>query len=342
MTGRLFARALAIALAVCTNAKASDNAAAGGENDPAIQATALLEEARELLRLGTPEANARACPKLEESVRALESLANTFNLAQCYELTHRLASAWYYFGRAGSLASRTNHDEAQKVCNTRRTDLEPKLGRIAIIVSDANRVSGMTIHRGAIEVGKVLWSGTPVPADQGAVRIEVSAPGHVAWSQSVRVEDGATTRVEIPTLAKVVQIVDDGGKKGIVKWVPPLPVPKPKEPQRTLAWVAAASAAAGLGVGIAGLALREGQVSRYNDDARCLGTESTADPDACKRLISDGATYRAIATVGFVAASVLAATSAVLFISSSPKQEARTSFSCGPLLGLGAACALKF
>ncbi len=324
-------------MSVCVRAAASESPTVGA-NDPAIQATALLDVGRKLMATG---AYAQACPKLEEAVRVFENLANTFNLGQCYELTHRLASAWYYFGRAEALAAAARNDEAINVCKDRRANLKSKLAYVAIFVQpEAPRLPDLRIRRGAIDVGRVLWDGEAVPVDQGPVRIEASAPGYITWTRTLRVEDGATTRVDVPALAKVpehnpafVKIHDEHVAK---------PHPKPKEPLRTLAWVAAGGVGAGLIAGFGGLGMRQGFVSRYNQDSACLGTSSTADPAACTQLISDASTWRTIGTVGFVAAGVFAATSAVLFVSSSPREEARTSLSCGPLIGLGATCALKF
>jgi serine/threonine-protein kinase len=328
---------VATAIAAPAQAWASDGAAS---NERAIAAKVLLDEALDLM---DHEAHLQACPKLEESARLVETLGATFHLAQCYELTQRFASAWHFFGRAETIAARASNNEAAKTCHDRRARLEPKLGRIEIVVPEAHRVAGLRITRGSLDVGRLFWSGAGVPSDQGAVAIDASAPGHVSWTQSVRVENGAVARVLVPALAKVPDLAGDAVTNGdrAGARTPPAVTPKPRQPMRALAWAFGGGALAGLGVAIAGIVAREGVVSRYNADATCLGTASAADPETCKKLRADGATFQTVGTIGLVAAGTLAATSAVFFVLSSPAQEARTSLACGPLLG-GATCALRF
>ena len=55
---------------------------------------ALFREAGALVDAGQPE---RACPKYEESLRLYDSVNTRYFLADCYERTGKMASAWAHF-----------------------------------------------------------------------------------------------------------------------------------------------------------------------------------------------------------------------------------------------------
>src|SRR5678816_498104 len=73
------------------------------ERDPA-GAQALFDQARELTRQGR---FAEACPKLQESNRLDPGIGTQFHLADCYEQSGRIASAWAAFLEVASQARAT-------------------------------------------------------------------------------------------------------------------------------------------------------------------------------------------------------------------------------------------
>ena len=60
------------------------------ERDPAA-AQALFDQGRDLMRQNK---HAEACPKLAESNRLDPAIGTLFHLADCYEQSGRVASAW--------------------------------------------------------------------------------------------------------------------------------------------------------------------------------------------------------------------------------------------------------
>jgi thioredoxin-like negative regulator of GroEL len=62
--------------------------------DDTAGAQALFNDGKKLMTSGK---YADACPKLEESQRLAPAIGTKFNLADCYEHTGRLASAWAAF-----------------------------------------------------------------------------------------------------------------------------------------------------------------------------------------------------------------------------------------------------
>jgi len=91
--------------------------------------------------------------------------------------------------------------------------------------------------------------------------------------------------------------------------------------------------------------------SAFNDHTSTMGGVAyhdcgTADlSDACKSLKSDYDSALTLTIVGFAAAGALAATSAVLFVLSSPKEQGggARAFGCVPdPVGRGVGCTLRF
>ena len=80
-----------------------------------------------------------ACPKLEESQRLAPAIGTKFNLADCYEHTGRLASAWAAFLSVAASAKNANQGAREKAARDRAAALEPKLSRLAVVVPDASQ-----------------------------------------------------------------------------------------------------------------------------------------------------------------------------------------------------------
>ena len=104
----------AIASAVCRPASATDPATA----------TMLFNEARRLVAAGR---YAEACPKFEESQRLDPGIGTQFNLADCYEHTSRIASAWALFLDVASSAGGTGQLARERVARKRASSARAEL-----------------------------------------------------------------------------------------------------------------------------------------------------------------------------------------------------------------------
>ncbi len=187
---RLGCRALVVSImtmaaTVCRPASATDPATA----------TMLFNEARRLVASGR---YSEACPKFEESQRLDPGIGTQFNLADCYEHTARIASAWALFLDVASSAGGTGQLARENVARKRAGALEPKLSKLTI--EAPKNVTGLQVRRNGEPLGGVLWN-NPIPVDPGSYTIEASAPGKKRWSTVATVgPNGAAVTVAIPVL----------------------------------------------------------------------------------------------------------------------------------------------
>src|SRR4051812_17491676 len=85
-------------------------------------AEALFEEARKLMVDGR---YAEACPKLAESERLDPGIGTEFNLARCYELEGRLASAWTAYRNVAVSTHAAGQTAREALAHERVKALEP-------------------------------------------------------------------------------------------------------------------------------------------------------------------------------------------------------------------------
>ena len=183
------------ALLVSIAALAGTVSRSAAATDPAA-ATMLFNEARHLAASGRyPE----ACPKFEESQRLDPGIGTQFNLADCYEHTSRIASAWALFLDVASAAGGTGQLARESVARKRAGG-----ARAAACRSSRSRSPGAWPgwRCAAMARCSARRPGTArSPSTRGATPIEASAPGKKKWSTLVTVgRNGATVTVAIPTL----------------------------------------------------------------------------------------------------------------------------------------------
>lgn len=198
--------------------------AAAQERDPAA-AQALFDQAKELIRV---KKFAEACPKLQESNRLDPGIGTQFHLADCYEQSGRVASAWALFLDVASQARASGQLDREKAAQKRAEKLAPRLPKLAITVPESSKTAGLEIRRNGMLVGAAQW-GTPVPVDPGEVELTASAPGKQTLRQTLRLEEGKTASYSLPALA-----AGDGAAP-----VEPTSTPQPAAPAPTAAPVVA-------------------------------------------------------------------------------------------------------
>lgn len=160
-------------------------------------ARVLFFEARKLAAAGD---YAAACPKFEDSYRLDPGIGTSFNLADCYEHSGRVASAWARFLDVAAATKAAGQLDRERVARARAAALEPKLARMTLQVEA--KAPGLSVVRDGIAMDAAAW-GVAVPVDPGPHVIEASAPGRVVWKSTVTVHEGPdAVTVAIPELAE--------------------------------------------------------------------------------------------------------------------------------------------
>jgi len=279
--------------------------------DSAAAAQALFIEGRHLVMDGR---YAEGCAKLEQSRRLDPAPGTQINLADCYEKSGKLASAWLAFHEASASAQRNGRTEWAQQARERARALEPTVPRLTVAVDDP--VPGLRVHRGGVLLESSTL-GSPVPIDPGTYEVEASAPRHRPWSTHVAVE--ASTHVVLHVRA----LVEEPPMPSVEGTGMHRPNTHPGWLQRTIAMGTAALAVVPLGIG-SFFGVRA--ISR-NDLAAGLCPTSPAcfNPEAIQKTEQARADAVA-ANVSFIVSGALLGTAAGLYFTA-PKEADKPSIS---------------
>ncbi|MEZ4371319.1 MAG: hypothetical protein R3B07_10865 [Polyangiaceae bacterium] len=184
-------------LATCTGLLLASSV---GRADPAAEATALFQSARDDMKSGNYQA---ACPKLRASLRLKHASGTLLNLALCEEQAGELASSWAHFLEAA--ASMSPGDERIPIAKQRAAALEPRLPRLTLLLPP-NAPESTRVERDGEAVSRASL-GVAIPVNPGKHRIVVIA------------EDGGRSEVEF-------EIAERGAQELTLT----LPEPLPPEP----------------------------------------------------------------------------------------------------------------
>ncbi len=194
MTGKLtFIRGatLGATLAVCPLVAAQPSI-----SDKAT-ARSLFEEGRTLVAEGKVE---QACPKFKGSYDLDPGAGSAFHLADCYEKTGKVASAWVLFLEVAVLMRDAGEKEKEAAARKRADALAPRLSRLNIQVPEEHVVDGLTVVRDGEKVNASSWN-TALPVDPGEHTVTVSAPGREAWTTVVIIDgQGVSEKIVAPQL----------------------------------------------------------------------------------------------------------------------------------------------
>lgn len=284
--------------------------------DPKADAEALYREGMRLMQAG---AAAEACPKLAESQRLDPALGTEFRLAECYEATGRLASAWSLFRDVeGKARAAKLLPQAQKA-GKRADGIEPKLGGIAILVPESLKaLKQLTITRDGEDVSPDAW-GVSLPVDPGAHTVRVTAEGKLPWTREISAAAGEKARVEIGPLLDAPS-------------APPPPAPPPTNPDSSFSRVRILAIAAGgagvlsviAGGALGGLALSRDQTWNDMTLAHCDASRAcdAASIPSIRAIEGERSTFATASTITFAAGGALVAAGVALWLISSPKAGA--------------------
>ena len=302
---------ISIGVAVVIGAVASPAVAQTGEAARAAQRA--FEEGMALLKAGD---HARACPKLEESQRIQPAMGAQFRLAECYEASGKLASAWRTYLDVALAAREANKPERESHARAKADALQSRLSRITITAPPAvANLEGLAVAHNGVVVPTSRWGSVPV--DPGTHRFEASARGKKPWSVELDiVREAQQLTVKIPSLEDEMARAEPAPapkreSKPDVEQAPPLES-APATPVRDdaaepglgaprIAAIALASAgvvAIGAGIGV-GFAAK----SRWEESASfCGGDACTQDGvDIRTEARSTGNVGTVVASLGFAA-----------------------------------------
>lgn len=157
----------------------------------------LFDRARELM---TEQRYDEACGKFEESQRLDPGGGTLLNLALCYELSGRTASAWVTFHQAALLAERHGRSDRKVFAEQRIAALGHRLSYLQLVVPNEAKVPGIRIRLNGFELGEPAW-GESLPVDPGERIVEITAPGRRAVRINVVVRDNADIQaIRVPPL----------------------------------------------------------------------------------------------------------------------------------------------
>jgi hypothetical protein len=166
---------------------------------------------------------AEACAKLEGSEAQDPGIGTEFNLARCYELAGRLASARAMYRRVMEETHAAGQTERETVAHDLNAQLQSRVAHLVLRVAPPP-TAALEIRLDGSPVPASEWA-APREIDAGTHEVEASAPASMAWKTVVRVaQEGETVSVDVPPLVP---------RAALEPVVPPAPVgvEKPMTPE---------------------------------------------------------------------------------------------------------------
>lgn len=290
-------------LVLCALTSLPTQAAAQGRKRPAAQrAQDLFDVAMKMIDAGDYKP---ACPLLEQSEQLDPGMGTRFRLAECYEKTGRLASAWRLFNDVAEAARIERAPDREQVARERAAALAPRLPRLVINVPpEVSTLIGLDVRFRGEKIFHDRW-GTPLPADLGEQTVEVKASGKKTWSQTVNFEKPQQSQaIDVPML-------EDGQDEPAPALEPPpqeQPPPRPEDqgPFLGVRWTPQRiGAVAAGGVGVLGFTLGTifgaSAASQWGDaQDTCAGGDFTRCSPGGVAKAEDASAAATASTVSFV------------------------------------------
>jgi hypothetical protein len=244
--------------------------------------------------------------------------------------------------------------DAQATAEAELSAIEPKIGRLAIIVEGGDGAKDLVVKLDGAVVPAVLI-GVPQPADPGEHRVEASAQGFRAQPQVVRLGEGekgsVTLKLEVDPSATGSAAAPSGEPAPEAgPGAPPGPggaAPAPADRGtsgggsnglRIGSYVAFGVGAVGLGLGTVFMLQASGKDSDV--DKICTlpgGACPESRRDEVKGLEEDASSARTLGVTGFVVGGAGVAAGVVLFILSGSSEKAAATTGVRPWIGWNSA-----
>lgn len=162
----------------------------GGESESfanpksdAVAAEILFREGNQLVGKGQC---AEAVAKFLASEKADHSKGTLYNLANAYECSGRLASAWKTFLLIVNEPTSGPRSSVQTDAEKRAEALEPRLPKLTVNVPNTlSHTQGLEILVDDEPLPSALWNQS-APMDPGIHKVSARAPGKISWSKQSR------------------------------------------------------------------------------------------------------------------------------------------------------------
>jgi serine/threonine-protein kinase len=285
-------------------------------------AEALFDAGRKLMR---DQSYQEACPKFEQSLKLDDGIGTRLWLADCYEKSGRIASAWAQFRQASWMASRQS-DSRVEVGKAKAAALEARLPRLVIEVPAERRITGLVVERdGSTVVPEVF--GVAIPVDPGPHRIEARATGKRVFTIVVEMPEGKQQWVTIPSW---IDAISSPSSQRDVASGASGEHPKESTGETSSSW---------LPIGFAGLALigiSSGAYMGLKAKSRLDDSRAYCNGNVCNEtggsLRDDAKSAANVSTVLFGVGAVSALTATILFATGSGGHNGAASLSVGPTI----------
>jgi hypothetical protein len=313
----------------------------------AAAATAQFDQGRALLK---QKQYAEACLAFEHSQKLDPQWGTLYNLAGCYVLSGKLASAWATYRE---LEQRDTNLARRKDAGKRARGLDKRLPRLIVRVPDAP--SGLAVTLDGVDITGLVGADSPI--DLGAHQLHASAPRHQDFDTTATIStEGKTTTVAIvlapeprPAVARgraaprsdpasrpgpgkdaaaparTAAPDDPGdarGSRGSVEAVEPTPASR----RRTYGVIVAA---AGGALVVTGLVFGRMADGKWSDAKALCGSDLTCDNPgdlaAGNRLVADARTRATLSTVFVIGGAAAIAAGAVVVITAPHGSPASTT-----------------
>jgi hypothetical protein len=300
-------------------------AASAGNAHAAEPSTAevLFREARELIARGD---YAAACPKLEESQRLDPAPGTEFNLARCYELTGRIASAWGSYLDVANVTHAAGQSDREARARERVAAIEPRLSFVTVKMQKATEGAHLTRDGADVALAQL---DVAIPIDPGEHVLRALAPLKRVWETHFRIDgDAQRLTVEVPPL----EDEPAPAEAATALPVPPTVAPPsdregragaanaPPNPQRIVAVSLLGASAVALGVGVYFGITKISLASRARSDCQ---TDPCTSPSGIQAIESSNSAGD-WSTGAFVSFGVLAAAAGVLWFTAPKHAPLRT------------------
>lgn len=271
-----------------------------------------------------------AIPLFEGSHQINPSVGALLYTGDCYQQLGQFASAYGAFREAARLASKIA-DKREKIASEKVAEVEGKLSYLTIEVPADRRVEGLVVKQDGKEVPSAVW-GASIPIDEGAHKLEFSAPGHEPLAIEIKISGAGSRNTERAPALKPI--------KAAAPAPTPVPAPAPaaqpeptreprhegagKSPGASSSQRTAGFAVGGVGVG----AMLVGGVLAWRAATEASDAKSRGDTPA----FNDQKTPY---TVGLVVGGVgvAALITGTVLVLSSPSSSSGTALRVAPIIG---------